>query len=296
MAVFPGSENMTSIKSLWHATAMAADYEALLGPLQRLFGAVVMHDQSSEEPAIGRRGGMIWIGDNSIEIGVPLGPTSPVRNFVEKWGGGMHSLAVQVPDGQQWLTRLADLGVQPAAFVSPNMYFTRPADTAGILLEWASEHTNDDPRWGYELGPQVMPPLVPALQYAFITAVVNDPVAVATRLSTLFGTDIVRLRPEAAADEIAAIISLGDNLLVLFRVPDAGTSVGLWGQDITRTRLHAQGIRVADLGTALALLRAEGIGVSHTIEGMAFLDPTSVSIPTFLCDTLLPEDPRNRAV
>src|ERR671914_369887 len=103
-------DGVTAIEGLWHATAMARDYDGLLGPLQRLFGAVVLHDTVSEEPAVGRRGGMIWLGDNSIEVGAPVGDRSPVRRFVEEWGGGMHSLAVSVGDADATRSRLADLG------------------------------------------------------------------------------------------------------------------------------------------------------------------------------------------
>src|SRR5262245_46262485 len=118
------SPAVADINMLWHATAMAPDYDGLLGPLQRLFGAVVMHDTQSEAPGVGRRGGMIWIGDNSIEIGAPLGPVSPVRNFVERWGGGMHSIALHVDDAKATAERLAGLGVTPQAWLDDHIMFT----------------------------------------------------------------------------------------------------------------------------------------------------------------------------
>ncbi|HKA05293.1 MAG TPA: hypothetical protein VKD67_13230, partial [Acidimicrobiales bacterium] len=105
---------MAHIDGLWHATAMGVDYDALLGPLQQCFGAVVMHDHVSEDPAVGRRGGMVWIGDNSIEIGAPVGSHSPVRGFVEKLGGGMHSIALRIADAAETRDRLAGHGLEVA--------------------------------------------------------------------------------------------------------------------------------------------------------------------------------------
>ena len=91
---------------------------------------------------------MTWIGDNSIEIGAPYGEGSSVATFVERLGGGMHSVAVQVPDVAATLARLEPLGVEVASRISPEIVFTRSGGTAGLVLEWASHVQDDDPRWG----------------------------------------------------------------------------------------------------------------------------------------------------
>jgi hypothetical protein len=283
---------VTAIDGVWHATAMDRDYDGLLGPLQRLFGAVVLHDTVSHEPAVGRRGGMIWLGDNSIEIGAPVGDRSPVRRFVDEWGGGMHSLAVSVGDADATRSHLADLGVQPAASVSDDIFFTRPGDTAGLLLEWSAMFTDDDPRAGARLATLPVPPVVEVEQYAFVSAVVADPASVATRLADLFGTEVVRLIPDAPPDRIAAVVSLVDCLLVLFPMSPAGSTHPLWGGTASRSRFHGHGLRVPDLSAARAALAVEGLDVVAEIEGMALLDPSVLPIPTFLCQELLPEDPR----
>jgi hypothetical protein len=282
------------INRLWHATAMAADYDSLLTPFQRLFGAVVMHDHVSEDPAVGRRGGMIWIGDNSIEIGAPVGERSPVRGFVEKLGGGMHSIALHVDDAAETRDRLAGHGIEPAAFVSDDIFFTRPGDTDGLLIEWSATNTDDDPRWGFPLRERVVPPVAPALQYAFVSAAVPDPPAVAERLATVFGTDVVRSTPGAGPDEIGAIVSLRDSLLVLFALPD-DPARWPWTRPPARPRFHAHGLVVADLDAALGALAAAGVGTAGSLEGMVLLDAASGPVPTFLCGELLPEDPRRTA-
>lgn len=289
-----GNGRMISINGLWHATAMAADYDDLLHPLQRLFGAAVMHDHVSEAPGVGRRGGMIWIGDNSIEIGAPVGERSPVRKFVEGWGGGMHSIALLVDDVHATADRLGDLGLTPQAWIDDHIFFSRPAESAGLLLEWSDRHTDDDPRWGHPTQPPPPSPVAPARQYAFVTAVVNDPPSVAERLATLFGSEVLRVRDDAECDQVAAIVSLVDCLLLLFPMPPEGSSVGLWGSDIRRNRFHAHGIRVDDLDAALDALAAHGVRPTATVDGLVYLDPTAMPVPTFLVEDLLPEDPRRR--
>jgi hypothetical protein len=65
-------------------------------------------------PGIERQGGMTWIADNSIEIGEPLGAASPVWRFLDRFGGGVYSVDVQVDDVDIALERAA-----PAAWASP---------------------------------------------------------------------------------------------------------------------------------------------------------------------------------
>jgi hypothetical protein len=282
------------IDGLWHSTAMGPDYDAYLGPLRDLFGAVVMHDQVSADPAVGRRGGMVWVGDNSVELGEPVGEQSPVRGFVEKLGGGMHSLALRIPDAAAARERLAAAGAPAAASIGDDVFFTRPADSHGLMLEWSAMHTDDDPRFGDALpepsGPPVVP-LAPAVRYGFVTAAVADPSAAARRLAELFGTDVLRSTPGTGPGEIGALVSLGDCVLALFALP-AAPEAWPWTQPPTRARFHGHGLEVADLSGALDALDAAGIAVVARLEHAVLLDPSATGVPTFLSDHGFPEDPR----
>src|SRR5204863_8213471 len=90
----------------------------------------------------------------------PYGAGSSVAQFVERFGGGMHSVAVQVHDLAATLRRVEPLGVEVAARIGPEIVFTRPGATAGLLLEWGSHVQEDDPRFGAPLLPFVRPPVV----------------------------------------------------------------------------------------------------------------------------------------
>ena len=152
---------------------MVRDYDATVESLERLFGFRVLHVNVSEEAGIGRRGGMTWVGDGSVEIGEPAGANSPVQAFVERFGGGMHSIALQVDDTEAAKAHFAALDVAVATEPYAGMVWTRPADTAGVLIEWFSLEEPTDPRWGARVpdGPR---PLVPVERLAFVTAMVRD--------------------------------------------------------------------------------------------------------------------------
>ncbi len=282
---------MVRIDGLWHSTAMEASYDELLVPLQHLFGAVVMHDQVSDHPAVGRRGGMVWLGDNSIEIGAPVGERSPVRGFVDRLGGGMHSIALRVSDLSATTDWLRECGAQLAAGIGDEVCFTRPSDAAGLLLEWSAMHTEDDPRWGHPLGRQALPPVAPVQRYGFVTAAVAEPVTAARRLATLLGVEVLRAEEGAGPGRIGAVVSLVDCVLVLLALPRDDASWP-WGRPPTRPRFHGHCLVVDDLTAALDALDAVGVRPVAELEHAVLLDPSVVRLPTFLCDELLPEDPR----
>ncbi len=258
------------VRWMFHATAMVRDYEAALAPLVRLFGARVLHDNVVEDPGIGRRGGMTWLGDGSLEIGEPAGPDSPVVPFLERFGGGMHSVGLQVGDADAAKEHLASVGVRIASEPRPGLFFTHPADTAGVLLEWNANPQDDDPRWGAEIpgGPD---PVVGVERLAFVGALVRDPHADAKRLAEVLDLPVT-FDADGAPHHgaIVAAVSLGDCSLALSPLEGSGQP---------RPRVISLGLLVHDLPAAEAALAGEPIA--------------SLPFPIVLTDGLLPGDPRD---
>jgi hypothetical protein len=282
------------IDGLWHSTVMVADYDELLGHLRRHFGAVVMHDLTSEDPRVGRRGGMVWLGDNSVEIGAPVGDRSPVRGFVERLGGGVHSIALRLPDVASVAAleeRLAAAGIEVAVAIGDDVRFTHPSGTGGLLLEWSARRTDDDPRFGHELPSGPPSCTAPVTRYGFVTAAVSDPVATAEQLARLFGTEVVRRAPGAGPGEIAAAVSLVDCLLVIFAMPDDPGSWP-WGRPPRRPRFHGHGLVVDDLEGSLDALARAGVRAVAELEDAVLLDPLATPVATFLSERPLAGDPR----
>jgi catechol 2,3-dioxygenase-like lactoylglutathione lyase family enzyme len=254
---------VSDVRWMFHATAMAAEYDGIFDPLARLFGCRVLHRQQLPEP-VGRDGGMTWIGDNSIEIGAPFGEGSSVATFVERLGGGMHSVAVQVADLDATLARLEPLGVEVSSRISPEIVFTRPAATAGLVFEWASHVQDDDPRWGAPVPPFVEDPVVEVEHVAFVGAIVRDPARDGERLAEVLDTRLVTYAHDTGADVVHRALDLGDCMLALYPIPpDQATSRAIWGEAYERPRCLALGLTVPDQDVAERLLEAAGVPVHH---------------------------------
>ena len=282
------------VRWMFHATAMGPDYDAILDPLARLFGCRVLHYDDNPAAGIERRGGMTWIADNSIEIGQPLGETSVVRRFVDRFGGGMHSVAVQVDDVDAALARAEQFGVGVAWRLDSGLAFTSPRDTSGLLIEWFSKQQDDDPRWGAPEPPFVVDPIVRPRRVAYVAAIVDDPAATAAHLGDVLDTDTWVFDADAATDAVAAAVDLGDCMLALYPVPtSAAESERVWGAVHDRPRCLALALTVDDVPSAVDALQAAGVGVHHrATDGSLVLDPAKLPFPVVLTDRLLPSDPR----
>ena len=279
---------------MFHATAMGPSYDAILEPLTRLFGCRVLHDNEVPTPGIERRGGMTWIADNSIEIGQPLGATSVVQKFVDRFGGGMHSVAVQVDDLDAALARAERFGVRVASRIDWGLAFTSPRETSGLLIEWYSKRQDDDPRWGAPEPAFAVEPVVRPRQVAYVAAIVDDPTATAAHLGDVLDTDTSVLDVAGAPDAVAAAVDLGDCMLALYPVPpSAAESERVWGAVHDRPRCLALALTVDDRTSAVNALADAGVGIHHnSSDGSLVLDTAELPFPLILADHLLPGDPR----
>ena len=276
---------------MFHSTAMVADYDLAVVRLGHLFGLVVLEYGESDEPGIGRRGGMAWLGDNAIEIGQPVGDGGAAQ-FVARHGGGVHSVALQVRDLAATMTYLEGHGARIAARPRPEMCFTDPRDTAGVFLQWSTFAMDEDPRFGGSVPPPGREPLVAVDQHAYVGALVEDPRACARRLAALTDTAVTFEHPDAAAGDPVAGVSLGDCTLALFASdPSAGTAT--WGRAYARPRAHLVALRVADLAAARRTLHGAGVAVVRESEDLLVVDPSETGgVPVALTGRLLPGDPR----
>ena len=276
----------------FHSTAMVADYDAAIGTLGRYFGLRVLEYSESEIPEVGRRGGMTWVGDNSIEIGQPLVAGAGAAKFVERNGGGVHSVALQVADVEATIAHLAERGVHVAARPDPHFFFSDPRETGGVFFEWADIEVDEDPRFGAPEPLVTSPPLVAADHHAFIGAVVDEPRAWAERFCDLIGTEISFEAPGAGPGEPAVGLSLRDQTFALFALPGA-RSVELWGRHYERSRTHLIGLRVPDLDEAADVLAGAGVATVDRRGGLLVLDPRATGdVQVALVEDLLPGDPR----
>lgn len=280
-------------KATFHSTALVRDYDAAIGRLSRLIGLRVLEYSEQADPAIGRRGGMTWVGDGSLEIGEPNVPGAAPDRFVSRTGGGMHSLALWVGEFEAAAAHLEGHGAtMPVRIMGGGAGFTSPRTTCGLQLEWSEFTVHEDPRLGAPLPAYAGPPLLDVAQIAFVGAVVEAPIEDARRLATLMATDVMVERPDALLGEPMAAVSLGDGALALFPLlPDR--SAALWGRAHTRPQVSLLAVRVSDAAAARAALADEGVATLAERPGMIVLDPAATGdVEIAIVDELLPRDPR----
>jgi hypothetical protein len=283
---------------MFHSTVFTPDYRLTRDALVRLVGMRVLEFTRAEVPAIGRAGGMSWIGDNSLELGQPLFEGSPQARWVEKFGGGNHSVAVQVEDMVAAVEHLRarDVRLIRASTGYPyHVMFSDPRDTGGVFIEWFQGSPEFDPRWGAKLPEEQLTPVVEVTQQAWVAAVVHDPLPLADRLADLLGTHVTFTRPDADAGEPVAGVSLGDCTLALHPMPAGDDeSRRLWGVEHRAPRCSALGLRVTDLDRAVAAVEEYGIGIVRRTATTAVLapSPTTGHAELVLTDRLLDGDPR----
>ncbi len=281
-----------AVRWLFHSTAMVADYDLAIARLGSLTGLAVLEYGESSEPGIGRRGGMAWVGDNAIEVGQPV-VDGGARQFVDRHGGGLHSVALQVVDLEETMAHLEAKGVRIAAQPRPEMCFTDPRDTAGVFVQWSCFELDVDPRFGAPVPVVEAAPPIPVVAHAYVGALVEEPRRVARRLAELTGTEVTFEDATAGPDRPMAGVSLGDCTLALFALspPD---SARLWGRPYERARTHLAALLVDDRLEAEQTLAERGVRVVRSDAELTVIDPADTGgVQIALTDRLLPGDPRH---
>jgi hypothetical protein len=245
---------------------------------------------------VGRRGGMTWIGDGSIEVSQPIVPGHASERFLQRFGPGMHSYAFQVSDLDATIEHLTDagvkIGVKLEAAPGQDFCFTDPRSTGGLLFEWSNFTVDEDPREGAPEPPYTVEPLLDIRTHAFVGAVVPDPIDWAETFGAVFGLVETFRHPTAALSDPVIGLAAPDCVLALYRLP-GDRSVELWAADHARARCHVLGLGVDDLAEAAQSLGQAGVRILWRNDLSLALDPAATGeVPLVLIEGLLPGDPR----
>jgi methylmalonyl-CoA epimerase len=98
-----------------------------------------VHTETVEDQKV--RVAMLPLGESRIELLEPTSDDSPISKFLEKRGGGIHHIAVEVEDFEASLKTLKDKGMRlidetPRKGAEGCLVaFVHPASANGVLLE-----------------------------------------------------------------------------------------------------------------------------------------------------------------
>jgi methylmalonyl-CoA epimerase len=106
---------------------------------QDALGLELAHTETVDEQKV--RVAMLPVGDTRIELLEPTSGDSPISKFLEKRGGGIHHIAVEVEDIEAALAKLKAEGMRlidekPRRGAENCLVaFVHPAAAGGVLLE-----------------------------------------------------------------------------------------------------------------------------------------------------------------
>ena len=106
---------------------------------QDALGLENVHSETVADQKV--RVAMLPIGETNIELLEPTSADSPISKFLEKRGGGIHHIAVEVEDIQQTLRQLKTAGAKlidetPRTGADNCLIaFVHPQSSNGVLLE-----------------------------------------------------------------------------------------------------------------------------------------------------------------
>src|SRR5919106_2122507 len=99
-----------TVMKIDHIGIATRSIEESLGFWRDALGLEVKHTETVEEQGV--RVAMLPVGEPRVELLEPTGPDTPVARFLEKRGGGIHHIAVRVPDIRAALARLKEGGAR----------------------------------------------------------------------------------------------------------------------------------------------------------------------------------------
>ena len=114
---------------------------------QDALGLENVHTEIVEDQKV--RVAMLPIGESRIELLEPTSDDSPITKFLEKRGGGIHHIAVEVEDINAALMKLKSQG---ARLIDENprrgaegclVAFVHPSTAGGVLLELVQNDNKD---------------------------------------------------------------------------------------------------------------------------------------------------------
>ncbi len=130
-----------------HLGIATEDIDEALRFWQNALGLEQTHAETVEDQKV--RVAMLPIGETRIELIEPTSPDSPISKFLEKRGGGIHHIAVEVENIEESLRQLKQAGARlidetPRRGAENCLVaFVHPQSAGGVLLELIQQLKNN---------------------------------------------------------------------------------------------------------------------------------------------------------
>jgi methylmalonyl-CoA/ethylmalonyl-CoA epimerase len=127
------------IKKFDHVGIVIKDTEEVVSLFSNLFGFRITEPRTFPEE--GFRSTLISKEEVTLELIEPIGSEGIMQKFVEKHGGGLHHISIQVDDLEGEIKRLKTQGVkfvneEPSRVSETSkIVFIHPRSTNGLLIE-----------------------------------------------------------------------------------------------------------------------------------------------------------------
>jgi methylmalonyl-CoA/ethylmalonyl-CoA epimerase len=126
------------IKKFDHVGFVVKSTDEAVALFSNLFGFKIVEPGTLQEEEF--KSTLISKEDVAIELIEPTGQKGIIQKFVEKHGGGLHHVSVQVDDLDGEIERLKAKGVQfvtekPLQVDASRVTFVHPRSTGGLLIE-----------------------------------------------------------------------------------------------------------------------------------------------------------------
>jgi methylmalonyl-CoA epimerase len=122
-----------------HIGVAVEDLDAAIALHEDAYGMAVAHREVVEEQGV--EAVLLDVGENHVELLLPLSGETPVGRFLSKRGPGLHHVAYQVADVQATLDTLRDRGLRlideaPRTGIrGSRVAFLHPESSGGVLTE-----------------------------------------------------------------------------------------------------------------------------------------------------------------
>ena len=122
-----------------HVNIAAPDAQELADKFSKALGMQVVKETTVEEQGV--KVIMLDAGGSHLEITEPLGPDTPVGKFLAKKGGGLHHIALSVPDIEAAIAQMKAAGIalineEPKiGAMGHRIVFAHPRSFGGVLVE-----------------------------------------------------------------------------------------------------------------------------------------------------------------